>query len=194
MQGKENQGQAENSQGETKEKSQDFKIDPKIIDQISEKVRLEVENQYKPQIQGLDKKISQLEKEKRDLERSQMNDEQRRADIEKEFAEKMSRIEQRERHSMIREIMADEGIDKEFFGYFTGNTEMEIREQISSFKNILETKVKQYSEKEINKKLGNGAPKGGGAGLQDKTISRADFEKLAPKEKMDIAKTHKITE
>jgi hypothetical protein len=137
---------------------------------ITEKVSIALES-HKKEIAGLNRRNSELEKalkEKEDHEKElelKSLDEKERSKRELELAkEEKKKIEEETQKLKIERIidksLFDVGLPQEFAKHINGETEEEIKDDISGLNEFINKQVEDRIEKEINKRLSGNKPIG----------------------------------
>lgn len=181
-------GQELDTQASTEEKKEDLSVEEIVANAVAEASKdwKDLFDKQKRQIAGLDKKNSLLEAEKKKIERAAMTQEQlKEAELE-EYKAKAEKLERMERDSLVRQKLTDNGLPSDLVGIvnFAGTDEFEINDNVKVFADKFFGLVKEIADKEIKEKLGNRELERTQPGASDKNITREEFEKLNPSERM----------
>ncbi len=159
-------------------------------DKVAEPNELEVriaelENRYKSEIKGLNRRISEREKELKAYEREKMSEEEKREAERKELEEARVALE-RERKSfttqkLIESELQSVGLSLDFAKRIHGETEDEIKADVQALNELFNSNVTKVAEKTINERLSGKSPKSGEE--TKNTLTRTEFDALSDYEK-----------
>ena len=140
---------------------------PKEIDIETKfkQMREELEADYKSQIAGLNRAVSEKDKRLQELELSKL-DEKARAERELELAREATEKERIEletirRERSIEKSLLEVGLPVEFSGRVKGETDDAIKEDAKILKEFIDKQIEQGVEKWRNDKLGGKGPETG---------------------------------
>lgn len=146
------------------------------IDARLKEIEANLESKYKSQIAGLDRKVSELTKEKEEIELSKLDDKTRaEEEIKRAQAEKDKILAETERIKLDRVIdkaLFDSGLSSDLASRIQGNNENEVLKDVKSFKEMLDIQIQAGIEKEINSRLGGKSPD------SDKSSAIGDLQAL----------------
>lgn len=162
-----------------KEPKVDEPVEPKQInvDAKMKEIEANLEEKYKTQIAGLDRKVSELSKEKEELALSKMDEKTRAAEeirLAKEEKQKlMNETEAIKRERLIDKALFDAGLDPKMSSRISGKDESEITEDVKYFNGLINSQVEKRIEEEVNKRLSGKVP------IKGKEVTNgSDREKL----------------
>jgi len=146
----------------------------------------EMEKRLRSEISGLNKKNSELEKKARELELEKMSEEEAAAQKIKDAESRIQELSKQERDLSISLKLVDAGLPKEWAKRVSGTTEEEIVADIKELKEFAEGLALKISDAKIKSALGGKAPEGGST--QKDSMTRAEFESLDLKRKIEVSK------
>ena len=168
-------------QVESQAKEQGTKDIETMIAEANAKLKTELEERYKKEIAGLNKRNSELEGKVKKTELEKMSEAERIEAERKELEAEKQTIKQQKIDLMVAKELANSGLPEEFAKRISGETEDEIKADVKWLKDFLTTKAHELSEGEIAKRLGGEPPKGGQKtevstlqGMYDKAKTRND--------------------
>ena len=168
-------------QVESQAKEQDTQDIEKMIAEANAKLKAELEERYKKEIAGLNKRNSELEGKVKKTELEKMSEAERIEAERKELEAEKQTIKQQKIDLMVAKELANSGLPEEFAKRISGETEDEIKADVKWLKDFLTTKAHELSQGEIAKRLGGEPPKGGQKtevstlqGMYDKAKTRND--------------------
>jgi hypothetical protein len=147
-------------------------VTPPVVDEIQAKIDAALATHsetWKKEIQGLNKRNSELEKKLQEKDLEKLNVEERsKKELELAQAEKDKVVN--ETISLKREnAVVGKGLDKSFAKLISGKTDEEIEKDVTSLKSFIDKEISKGMEAERNKLLGGGAPRSGNT-VQDATL------------------------
>ena len=168
-------------QVDSQAKEQDTQDIEKMIAEANAKLKAELEERYKKEIAGLNKRNSELEVKVKKTELEKMSEAERIEAERKELEAEKQTIKQQKIDLMVAKELANSGLPEEFAKRISGETEDEIKADVKWLKDFLTSKAHELSEGEIAKRLGGEPPKGGQKtdvstlqGMYDKAKARND--------------------
>ena len=168
-------------QVESQAKEQGTKDIETMIAEANAKLKSELEERYKKEIAGLNKRNSELEGKVKKTELEKMSEAERIEAERKELEAEKQTIKQQKIDLMVAKELANSGLPEEFAKRISGETEDEIKADVKWLKDFLTSKAHELSEGEIAKRLAGDAPKGGQKtdvstlqGMYDKAKARND--------------------
>ena len=168
-------------QVESQDKSQDTQDIETMIAEANAKLKTELEERYKKEIAGLNKRNSELEGKVKKTELEKMSEAERIEAERKELEAEKQTIKQQKIDLMVAKELANSGLPEEFAKRISGETEDEIKADVKWLKDLLTSMAHELSEGEIAKRLGGEPPKGGQKtevstlqGMYDKAKTRND--------------------
>ena len=168
-------------QVESQAKEQGTKDIETMIAEANAKLKAELEERYKKEIAGLNKRNSELEGKVKKAEQEKMTEAERIEAERKELEAEKQTIKQQKIDLMVAKELANSGLPEEFAKRISGETEDEIKADVKWLKDFLTTKAHELSQGEIAKRLGGEPPKGGQKtevstlqGMYDKAKTRND--------------------
>lgn len=168
-------------QVESQAKEQDTQDIEKMIAEANAKLKAELEERYKKEIAGLNKRNSELEGKVKKTEMEKMSEAERIEAERRELEAEKQAIKQQKIDLMVARELASSGLPEEFAKRISGETEDEIKADVKWLKDFLTSKAHELSEGEIAKRLGGEPPKGGQKtdvstlqGMYDKAKARND--------------------
>lgn len=146
---------------------------------------VELEEKYKKELAGLNKRNSELEKKVKLTEQEKMTEAERIEAERKELqAEKDSIKRERINLQIIKEL-ASVGLPADFANRISGETEDEIKADVKALNKFLDERAHERSEAEIAKRLKGEVPKGGDIKTK---LTEAEIEKLPTREERQKAR------
>ena len=168
-------------QVESQAKEQGTQDIEKMIAEANAKLKAELEERYKKEIAGLNKRNSELEGKVKKTELEKMSEAERIEAERKELEAEKQTIKQQKIDLMVAKELANSGLPEEFAKRISGETEDEIKADVKWLKDFLTSKAHELSEGEIAKRLAGDTPKGGQKtdvstlqGMYDKAKARND--------------------
>lgn len=168
-------------QVESQAKEQDTKDIETMIAEANAKLKSELEERYKKEIAGLNKRNSELEGKVKKTELEKMSEAERIEAERKELEAEKQTIKQQKIDLMVAKELASSGLPEEFAKRISGETEEEIKADVKWLNDFLTKKAHELSQGEIAKRLGGDVPKGGQKpdvstlqGMYDKAKARND--------------------
>jgi len=153
--------------------------------QVEEPKLVELEEKYKKELAGLNKRNSELEKKVKLTEQEKMTEAEKLEAERKELqAEKDSIKRERINLQIIKEL-ASVGLPADFANRISGETDDEIEADVKALNRYLETRAHELSEAEIAKRLKGDSPKGGDTKTK---LTEAEIEKLPTREERQKAR------
>ena len=128
------------------------------------------DTKYKAEIQGLNRKISELQNE---VKKANMSAEEREAVARQEKEQLEAETKQLRRTLAIEKGLAEHGLPAEMGDRVKGDTPEEIQEDIKSLRSYLDGLVQTNMQSEINKRFAGNSPKGGA------TAPAMDYDEIA---------------
>ena len=149
--------------------------------------RLEkLESQYKSEIAGLNRKISEKDEALKRFEREKMTEAERIEAERKEIETERARISAERlaltNQKIIESELRSAGLPLEFAKRIQGQNESDIKSDVLALKDLFQTSVTQVVEKTVNERLSGKPPKS--TEEQKNTITRTEFDKLSDYERM----------
>lgn len=143
-----------------------------IIEQAKKDIFAEVDSKYKTEIAGLNRKVSEVTKERDDARKAKMTEEERvKAELEEARTQAESARKEAEnykRSTLINKLLSENGLPIEFETRIQGKTDDEIKADVTALKKYIDAQVKAISENEVNKRLGGEPLKRGDKPAGDK--------------------------
>lgn len=163
----------------------------KPADDISAKLA-EIEKRHKAELAGLNRKVSELEKVKQNLELSKMSEEERAAKEREIFDSERKKFDAERAEYRRLSAVANEGLSPEFAKLISATDPDEIAAQVKLLKENVTAEAEKKAKAEIAEKFG-GAKPAGGTQPSGKNMTRAEFDAiLNPQEKAKAAREYKI--
>ncbi len=147
-----------------------------------EKRLAEIESKYAKEKAGLDRRNSELENKLKAIEREKMIEAEKLDAMRKEVEEERLSARREKTEFLKLKHLANAGLPEDFAKRISGESEDDIKSDVVSLKEFVESLAHKLSDSQLAKKLGGAPPKGGETG-STKTMNRATFEQLAPSEK-----------
>lgn len=161
------------------------------VDDIAAKFA-EIEKRHKAELAGLNRKVSELEKAKQSIELSKMTEEERAAKEREIFEADRKRFDMERAEYRRLSAVANEGLSPEFAKLISATEPDDITAQVKMIKESVAAEAERKAKAEIAEKFGGQKP-AGGSQPSGKTMTRADFERIAdPTEKAKTAREYKI--
>ncbi len=149
---------------------------------------VELEEKYKKELAGLNKRNSELEKKVKLTEQEKMTETERLEAERKELQAEKDAIKREKINLQIIKELASVGLPQEFAKRISGTTEEEIEQDVLDLKSFLDKRAHELSESEIAKRLQGDTPKGGA------TKKKLTYEEIAQipdrKERIKAYKEH----
>ena len=146
---------------------------------------VELEERYKKELAGLNKRNSELEKKVKLTEQEKMTEAERLEAERKELQAEKDAIKREKINLQIIKELASVGLPADFANRISGETEDEIKADVKALNKFLDERAHERSEAEIAKRLKGEVPKGG----ETKTkLTEAEIEKLPTREERQKAR------
>lgn len=139
----------------------DTQATPQAEIQDIEKIKKELEERFKAEIAGLNRKVSEAEKKAKELEKSKMTAEELAKAEKEELEAERNALKARARELAIKDALVDVGLPKDLAKSISGETEEEIRASAKALKGLLDAQAKALADAEIQKRFGGKEPVGG---------------------------------
>lgn len=147
----------------------------KSIDEISAEIEAKLSEKFKAEIAGLNRKVSEKEKELKAKDLEAMSAEEKTAALAKQAEEAEARIKAAEKKLAVDSALYEAGLPVDVFGSrITGETEDEIREDVVKIKEYIDNLVTKSSEEKIQEALKGRAPS-----RQDEPKGKQTLEEIA---------------
>jgi len=128
--------------------------------QDDSKIR-EIEEKYKKEIAGLNKRVSEFEKKTKALEAEKLTEAEKIALAQKDLEEERTTLRNQLKEYTIKEALVGAGLSIELARSISGESKEEIAASVKTLKGILDSEAKKIADAEINKRLGGRPPTGG---------------------------------
>ena len=145
----------------------------------------ELEEKYKKELAGLNKRNSELEKKVKATEAEKMTEAERLEAERKELQAEKDAIKREKINLQIIKELANVGLPADFANRISGETEDEIKADVKALNKYLDTRAHELSEAEIAKRLKGENPKGGDTKPK---LTEAEIEKLPTREERQKAR------
>ena len=145
----------------------------------------ELEEKYKKELAGLNKRNSELEKKVKATEAEKMTEAERLEAERKELQAEKDAIKREKINLQITKELASVGLPADFANRISGETEDEIKADVKALNKYLDTRAHELSEAEIAKRLKGENPKGGDTKPK---LTEAEIEKLQTREERQKAR------
>jgi hypothetical protein len=157
------EGQTQPAQGQPQAEPQK-KIEVPAVDETQAKIDAAIkvaQETWKKEIAGLNRRNTELENEKQQLELTKLTEQER--------AKKELEIAQTEKDKIIAETIelkkqtavVSKGLDPDFAKLINGKTDEEIKISLETVMSHIDKEVNKRTEKAINDRFGGAAPQGG---------------------------------
>jgi len=154
--------------------------EPKVDSTIAE-----LEERYKKELAGLNKRNSELEKKVKATEAEKMTEAERLEAERKELQAEKDAIKREKINLQIIKELASVGLPADFANRISGETEDEIKADVKALNKFLDERAHERSEAEIAKRLKGEVPKGGES---KKKLSEDEISKLPTREERQKAR------
>lgn len=152
-------------------------------------------NKQKTEISGLDKKVGSLQKEKQELENARVQNQESAEELLKarkqELESTQNELKAAKREKNVFKALSDAQLDTDLFaGRVQGDTLEEIEADVKAFSEMFNKAAHDAGQQFVKETYypGGDKPKDGGAPEGVKEISRDEFDKLNPAEKIEISR------
>lgn len=152
-----------------------------------EKVKEELEQKFKSEIAGLNRKNSELHTILKKKEMEGKTEAEQKELLLQEKKQIENEIEQYKRTIIIDRELNNAGLPVEFAKRIIGQDEANIKEDVRVLKEYVDNLVAQKVDSTIQEKLA-GKPPEGGVAEPGKQMKRADFDKLDPFQRSALVK------
>jgi hypothetical protein len=189
---------AVNAEAEDSQSPMDSKkVDEKMVAQITEQVRAQIEEQFRSQLDGLNRRVTQEQKEKADLTERLREREESGKTVQEQVAALRAEMQEKERVAAMREKRAawkaeaiKRSLPEDIAEAFDGSLDME-----TGVKALERLAVAQGDivNQRVNEKL-SGAPKPGAGNTNDEARKRSEdmsFEELVKAEEKRLRDTER---
>ncbi len=122
---------------------------------------VELEERYKKELAGLNKRNSELEKKVKLTEQEKMTEAERLEAERKELQAEKDAIKREKINLQIIKELASVGLPADFANRISGESEDEIKADVKALNKFLDERAHERSEAEIAKRLKGEVPKGG---------------------------------
>lgn len=173
----EEQAQAENSEN----------IEQLLDEKVNEAI-LQVEEKYKKEISGLNRRNSELEKEIKTRDMALKPAEEKQKALEDEIRKAEKRLKDIEILRMKDEALSNSGLPPKFANRITGDNEESISNDVKEFTNYINELTEKKAQDLLNKKLDGRQPTANQKPT-DKQMLRNDFEQMSPMDQMAFMKS-----
>jgi hypothetical protein len=126
-----------------------------------EKAKAELEEKFKTEIAGLNRKNSEIAKELKQKELEGKSEAEQVEALRKEKEDILKEVENLNRSRIVDKELDSAGLPLDFAKRIIGKDETEIAEDIKAFKTYIDELVKTQAQADINSKLGGSTPEGG---------------------------------
>lgn len=120
-----------------------------------------LEAKFKEELRGVNRRNSELEKEKRELERAKLSEEEKLKAEKDDLQAEIESLELVKKAAIVAQNLYKAGLPTELTHRIKGDTEEEIAADIQDLDNFLNQEAEKRAEKIINSRLGGEAPKAG---------------------------------
>ena len=158
--------------------------EPKVEQELDSKI-VELEEKYKKELAGLNKRNSELEKKVKLTEQEKMTEAEKLEAERKELQAEKDTIKREKINLQIIKELASVGLPADFANRISGETEDEIKADVKALNKYLDTRAHELSEAEIAKRLKGENPKGGDTKTK---LTEAEIEKLPTREERQKAR------
>ena len=158
--------------------------EPKVEQELDSKL-VELEEKYKKELAGLNKRNSELEKKVKLTEQEKMTEAEKLEAERKELQAEKDSIKREKINLQIIKELASVGLPADFANRISGETEEEIKADVKALNKYLDTRAHELSEAEIAKRLKGDNPKGGDTKTK---LTEAEIEKLPTREERQKAR------
>lgn len=159
-------------------------VDEKMVAQITEQVRAQIEEQFRSQLDGLNRRVTQEQKEKADLAEKLREREESGKTVQEQVAALRAEMQEKERAAAMREKRAawkaeaiKRSLPEDIADAFDGSLDMETG--VKALERIAAAQGEIVNQR-VNEKL-SGAPKPGAGNTSDegrKRVEDMSFEEL----------------
>jgi hypothetical protein len=146
-----------------------------------------MEETYKKELAGLNRTVSQKDKQLKQLEREKMTEAEQAKDILEEAKNRELEIAKKERNILVKEKVIEAGLPSHFMNRIQGEDEEAIIADIAEMKKTLDSLVNDNTQKEVNKRFSSPDPKGGQA-ADSKALTRSEFDGMGPMKQAEMMK------
>jgi len=146
---------------------------------------VELEEKYKKELAGLNKRNSELEKKVKLTEQEKMTEAEKLEAERKELQAEKDSIKREKINLQIIKELASVGLPADFANRISGETEDEIKADVKALNKFLDERAHERSEAEIAKRLKGDNPKGGDTKTK---LTEAEIEKLPTREERQKAR------
>jgi hypothetical protein len=116
-------------------------IDESKVQELIAKALAEQAEKYKSEISGLNRRVSEIDKEKQELAKAKMSDVEK-LDFERKEAEKARKLAEDYRLNLVKlDALAKEGLPTDYADYIHSPDEMTMREKIKALKALREKEI-----------------------------------------------------
>ncbi len=169
--------------------------EPNELDLMKQEIQA-LKDGFKKEISGLNRKNSELEKEKTDLERQGLEEQERIKleldDMKEAKLKEEQELTQLRRERTIESALVSAELPIQLARRINGSSDEEINSDIAEMKEFIQKISEEKAEKIVNERLG-GKPPVQGKTPDGTTMKQADFKLLDPEEQMKFMKGGGIT-
>ena len=146
---------------------------------------VELEEKYKKELAGLNKRNSELEKKVKLTEQEKMTEAEKLEAERKELQAEKDSIKREKINLQIIKELASVGLPADFANRISGENEDEIKADVKALNKFLDERAHERSEAEIAKRLKGDIPRGGDTKTK---LTEAEIEKLTTREERQKAR------
>ncbi len=165
-------------------------VEPTEIDLLKKEIQ-DMKEGFKNELSGLNRKNSELEKEKRDLELSKLEDDEKLKlqleDMKTAREKEETELKILRRTRTIENNLVDAGLPLDLANRINGENEDDIKSDITALKDWFDKEAEKRAEKIVNERLG-GKPPVDGKTPEGNTMKQSDFVLMNPTEQMKFIK------
>lgn len=160
----------------------------KTIEEIKKELEEQLREQFRIEIAGLNRKVSEAEKKAKELEKSKMTAEELAKAEKEELEAERNVLKARARELAIKDALVSVGLPKDLAKSISGETEEEIQASAKALKDLLDAQAKALADAEIQRRFGGKEPAGG---VAPKKMTYEEITKVPdPKERVKLYKEH----
>lgn len=150
----------ENTETPTTEPVKEPSIDERVAD-----IEAKLTEKFKADINGLNRKVSEVTKERDELKKKTMTEDEQREAERRELAERAERAEAEKNEilktQMKKDCLANEGLPVEFAKFISGEEETDIKNSVDELSKYIKDSANKLKEEDINRRLSGKAPVAG---------------------------------
>ncbi|MCP3685565.1 MAG: DUF4355 domain-containing protein [bacterium] len=163
-------------------------VEPTEVDLLKKEVQ-DMKEEFKKELSGLNRKNSELETEKKELERQGLEEKERTKleleDVKEARLKEESELKSLRRIRVVENTLVDAGLPLDLANRINGDLDEDIKADVTALKDWFQSAVEKEAEKITNERLG-GKPPVDGKMPEEKAMKRSDWMLLNPQDQKEF--------